>query len=340
MLLKTNLILLFSAFLFLNVNSQNYTYEELKGNFMLELPNGWDLQPQQEASLFVFQHDAKSIIMQFVEGGDDAEELFQSGLNTFKQSGVIDITTNDVKSMLLNGRPARSGICKGFVDLGESGKVPLYGILGSAVLTNGGLYFLSIMNEIDYPTWKEQVNNSFLSIRDVGEEVHKATNIKGISADELTEQVGQAQTWKHNLLTLPLAPGWEEKTKLASFEKEIIGWFDYKPVTSANMMVVAYKGLAMKESSVLDAAKKTVELGMPNAKLINSYQTDLQGKGKATVSVYQGTSVVGGKEVALTAITSTFKAKKCIVNLIGFCGTSLSSKEFEDKMNEVAKSAN
>ena len=339
MFLKINFILLFSVFLFSNVNSQNYTYEDLRGNFMLELPNGWELQPQQEPSLFVFQNGAKSIIIQFVAGGGDEGELFQSGLNTFKQSGVIDVTTTGMKGMRLNNRPALWGLCKGNLDLGKTGKVPLYGLLGSAVLGNGGLYFLSIMNKTDYPTWKEQVKNSFLSIRDVGEEVHEATNIKVVSVEEVTGQVGEAQIWKHDLLTLTLAPGWEEKQVLASFEKEIIGWFDYKPITSASMLVVAYKGLLMKESSVLAAAKKTVELSIPNAKLINSYQKELQGKGKATISVYQGTSVSGGQEIALTAITSTFKAKKCIVNLIGFCGTGLNPKEFENKMNEVTQSA-
>ena len=306
---------------------------------MIDLPNGWDIQPQQEPSLFVFQNGAKSIIIQYVPGSTDEGELFQSGLNTFKQSGVIDVTTTDMKTMLLNNRPALSGLCQGNLDLGKSGKVPLYGLLGSAVLGNGGIYFLSIMNKMDYPTWKEQVKNSFLSIRDEGEEVHKATNIKVVSAVEITGQVGEAQTWKHNLLTLTLAPGWEEKQVLASFEKEIIGWFDYKPITSASMLVVAYKGLLMKESSVLDAAQKTVELSIPNAKLINSYQKELKGKGKATVSVYQGTTVSGGQEVALTAITSTFKAKKCIVNLIGFCGTATNPKELENKMNEVTQSA-
>ena len=339
MLLRINSILLFSVFLFSNVNSQNYTYEDLRGNFILELPNGWDIQPQQEPSLFVFQNGAKSIIIQFVAGSSDEGELFQSGLNTFKQSGVIKVKTTEVKEMLLNNRPALSGLCQGNLDLGKSGKVPLYGILGSAVLGNGGIYFLSIMNKMDYPTWNEQVKNSFLSIRDVGEEAHKATNIKAVSSGEVTGQMGEAQTWKHNLLTLTLAPGWEEKQALASFEKEIIGWFEYKPITSASMLVVAYKGLLMKESSVLDAAKKTVELSIPNAKLINSYQKELQGKGKATVSIYEGTTVSGGQEVALTAITSTFKAKKCIVNLIGFCGTGLNPKEFENRMNEVTQSA-
>jgi hypothetical protein len=338
MLLRINLILFLTAFLFLNVYSQNYTYEDLRGNFVLELPNGWDLQPQQDPDVFVFTHEAKSIIMQFVSGSDDVADLFQTGLNNFKASGVIEVSVSDVKGMTLNNKPARWGTGIGYIDLGASGKIPLYGLLGSIVLSNGGVSFLGIMNEIDYSTWKEQVKNSFLSLRDVGEAAGQPADIRTLSAEEATGTSGEAKTWTHDLLTLTLAPGWEEKQLLASFEREIIGWFDYKPIAGSNMMVVAYKGLTMKESSVLDAAKKTVEAGLPNAKLVNSYQKEL-GKGKATVSVYQGTTVVGGKEIALTGITSTFKAKKCIVNLIGFCSTGSDAGEFENKINEVAASA-
>jgi hypothetical protein len=33
------------------------------------------------------------------------------------------------------------------------------------------------------------------------------------------------------------------------------------------------------------------------------------------------------------------KAKKCIVNFVGFCGTSLNPGEFEKKIIEVAQTA-
>jgi hypothetical protein len=339
MLPKINSILLFSAFIFPNVNSQFFTYEELRGNFMFEVPLGWELQKQQDQNLFIFQKEAKSIIVQFFTGSDDVEELFQSGLNTFRQSGVTDVTASAVKEMSLNNRPARWGICQGVVDLGKSGKVTLYGLLGSSVLENGGLYSLCILNQVDFPLWQEQVEKSFLSMRNPGESVHPATNVREISWSTITGLVGETKAWQHDLLSLTLSAGWEEKQKLASMEREIIGWFEYKPIISSNLMVVAYKGLTMKESAVLDAAKKTVEIAMPNAKLVNSYQKELPGNDKATISVYSGSLVSGGQEVALTAITLTMKAKKCIVNFVGFCGTSSNPGEFEKKIIEVAQTA-
>jgi hypothetical protein len=89
---------------------QFFTYEELRETLCLRYP-GLNYKTTG-SNLFIFQKEAKSIIVQVFTGSDDVEELFQSGLNTFRQSGVTDVTASAVKEMSLNNRPFRWGICQ------------------------------------------------------------------------------------------------------------------------------------------------------------------------------------------------------------------------------------
>jgi hypothetical protein len=74
----------------------------------------------------------------------------------------------------------------------------------------------------------------------------------------------------------------------------------------------------MNESKALKAAKQTVEISIPNVNPTKAYELELDNGKKAPVIVYQGTSVSRGSEVQMAAVTSTLKAGKCYLDLIGF----------------------
>lgn len=83
----------------------------------------------------------------------------------------------DVLGMNLNGNPARIGIYQGHVE--ASGKqVPLFAVMGSAVLKNGSVVFLSFFNAGQRTEWELLLKDTFFSIRNVGDPVVGARNIR------------------------------------------------------------------------------------------------------------------------------------------------------------------
>ena len=54
------------------------TFEDPQGRFAIDLPSGWELDPQTDETVFVFKGDSKSIIIQYF-----AFHYFTSDLNNF-----------------------------------------------------------------------------------------------------------------------------------------------------------------------------------------------------------------------------------------------------------------
>jgi hypothetical protein len=300
--------------LFVDMASAANTYEDLRGRFVIDLPEGWQLQPQTDDRVYVFKRDTDSIILEYVSNTNDPGELLKKALTTLNLSGLKNpAPEGDVKSLTVNGNPARWGVYKSEMDIGNI-KVTLFGLLGCVALKENGVYFMSILNETSKAVLSQPLEKMFQSIRSPGQALTGVSDSKAVSVE--TTAAGPT-TWEHESVTLTLPPGWKEKQRLQSFEKEVIGWFEYEPL-GCSLLAVCYRGFGMNESKAIKAAKQTVEISIPNVNPAKVYELELDSGKKAPVIVYQGTSVSRGSEVQMGAVTSTLKAGKCYLDLIGF----------------------
>jgi hypothetical protein len=290
----------------------------LRGRFVIDLPEGWQLDPQTDTRVYVFKGDDKSIIMEFVANTNDAEALLNKGVGMLRMSGLENpVLEGQLTELTVNGNPARWGAYKSDMKVGKM-TITLYGLLGGVSLGENGVYYLAIINKSDLAAWKEPFEKAFQSIRNVDQVV---TGVSGAKEVAVVSTPGTPTAWEHKLASLTLPPGWTEKQTLKSFEKEVIGWFFYDPLPGASVLAIAYKGFGMNKNKSLKGAVKTVELSMPNSKPVNTYEIKTDGGKKAQILVYQGTSVSQGTEVGMAAIISSVKAGKCHLNLIGFVQT-------------------
>lgn len=303
-----------AVLLFVHVASAANTYEDLRGRFVIDLPRGWELEPQTDDRVYVFKGGDDSIILEYIPNTSDLGTLHKKALTTLNLSGQSNPKPQgDVKSLTVNGNPARWGLYKSELDMGIT-KVTLFSLLGCVSLKEHGMYFLSIFNPDKKAALSPAAEKAFHSIRSPGQARTGARNQK-TAAVETVDAV--PTLWKHEWVSLALPPGWKEKPKLQSFEKEVIGWFEYEPLSSS-LLVVCYRGFGMNNAKALKAAKQTVEMSFPNATPTNTYEIELDSGKKAPVVVYRGTGVHRGTEVPMAAVTSTSRAGKCHLDLIGF----------------------
>lgn len=311
------------------------TYEDLRGRFVIDLPEGFQLEPQQDDRVYVFKKDDKSIIIEFFPSEADAGKLLKKAEGMLRISGLTDIALEgNVTEMTINTNPAQWGVYKHDMDVGSI-KITLYGLVGGVSLGEAGLYYMAIVNKSDLPAWKGTFEKSFQTIRNVGQELTGVSDVKEVIVEAVA---GTPMVWEHDLTTLTLPPGWTEKQLLQSFEKEVIGWFFYDPLPGTSMLAIAYKGLAMNKNKVFKAAKKTVELAIPNSKPTNAYEIKTERGKKAYIVVYMAKAVSRGTEVGLVAITATLKTDKCFLNLIGIA-QSPGAKELEKQIVEIVRKA-
>jgi hypothetical protein len=328
------LVLAIAILIFVNIASAANTYEDLRGRFVIDLPEGWQLQPQTEDTVYVFKRDNDSIILEYVLSTNDPDQLLKKALVTLNLSGLRNASPEgEVKSLTVNGNPARWGVYKSEMNVGSI-KVTLFGLVGSVSLKERGVYFLSIMNQNKKAVLDEPLKKAFQSIRNPGQAVTGVSDVKAVSAKT---GAGSPTPWEHESVKIILPPGWKEKPKLQSFEKEVIGWFEYEPL-GGTMLAVCYRGFGMDTSKALKAAKQTVEASIPNANPTKAYELKLDNGQKTPVIVYQGTSVSRGTEVRMGAVTATVETKKCYLDLIGFVHAT-GTDELERNIVEIIRSA-
>jgi hypothetical protein len=182
----------------------------------------------------------------------------------------------------------------------------------------------------------EPLEKAFQSIRNVGQDVTGVSDEKTVTAAVVTSD--EPTTFEHELLSLTLPPGWKQNELGRNFEKEVAGWFMSDQIMAGNLLAMCYTGMLMNESKVSKAAKITVESSMPDARSTNEYEQELGGRRKAQIVVYKGSGVARGQEVAMAAVTATFKTSKCWVCLLGISAAS-SAPQLEEQVVEVARSA-
>ncbi len=323
------------SFIGFEYTAASNSYEDLRGRFVVDLPEGWQLQPQEDDRVYVFKKSDDSIIIEFLPNTHDPQKLLQKAVTALNLSGLENpALEGDLKRLAVNGNPALLGLYKGEVAVGKT-TVTLLSLLGCVSLGGDGVYFMSIFSPGRRGQLSEPLEKAFASIRTPGQAPTGAREAEIVPAE--TQAAGPT-VWEHECVSLTLPAGWKEKPKLQNFEKEIIGWFEYDRL-GCNLLAVCYRGLGMNESKALKAAKQTVEMSIPNVNPAKVYELELGNGKKAPVIVYVGSSVSRGAEVQMAAVTSTFKAGKCYLDLIGFVQSN-GLAELERDIVAMTRSAN
>lgn len=116
------------------------TFEDPMGRFVIDLPEGWKLEPQ---TVYVFKGtlNSNSIIMEYLENSKSAASAFNSGINSLKGAGLPNASAvREVTDLSINANPARWGVYSDELTYG-SAKVLLYGLLGAVSLEKRGRLF-------------------------------------------------------------------------------------------------------------------------------------------------------------------------------------------------------
>jgi len=157
-------------------NAQN-SFEELSGKFLIDLPGGYELAPQKFPILYQFSGPAGQIMMLFEEDGADLAESYQSALSNLDGTVKDPKPVAPVVTMTLNGSRAKWGVYKGTVE--RDGKaVPIYAYVGSMLIDDGSVFFLSFLSEENQPKWGDKITNAFHSLRNLDSPLTGARDVQ------------------------------------------------------------------------------------------------------------------------------------------------------------------
>ena len=153
------------------------SFEELSGKFTIDLPDGYKQKPQKFPTLFQFSVPSGQIIMLLEEDGTDLAESYASALSNLDGSMATPAPMAPVVTMTLNGSPAKWGIYKGTAE--SDGKtVPLYAYVGSMLIDDGSIIFLSFLSEEKQSKWGNTITKAFHSLRNVDSPQTGARDVK------------------------------------------------------------------------------------------------------------------------------------------------------------------
>jgi hypothetical protein len=300
-------------------------FEDPKGRFSIDLPEGWQLAPQTEDTVFVFQGEGSSVIVQYLPTIGEAEALFANGMTMLKDSGLPNASpAEEIRDLEVNGNEARLGFFSDEVAYGGV-TVQLYGLLGSVALNEGGLYLLSILNDTTRETIRAKAERAFHSIRNPGQEVTGVREVAVTEADAFSTRkpAGTPGVFEHELLTLTLPPGWASSAVPPGSEKEIIGWLTSERIPGATVMVGCYRGFGQSQGQKMLEDKKKIRTK--------------QGK-KALVELWQGVVDSGGQAVLMQSPMGIVKTKHCWAMMMGFVADSFGA-QLKDDFTEILGSA-
>jgi len=342
--MKTTTLFLLTFLLCFPLAAQR-TYEDLRGRFAIDLPDGYTLSPQTNENVFEFKGDGMPMIVAFVEGDDDPASLFSQGMISVNSSLTGTEKVGDVLDANLNGNPARLGTYKGGVKGNEN--IILYALLGGVGLGSDGVYYFTFFNEADYNSEaKDPIVSSYHTIRRPGQELSGVSQSEVYAGDVMMNaSAGEGNTitsdpfrFEYSSMHLDFPAGWSQQELGRGVPKEMIGWFNYKKESSGNLQVYSYEGLIWSPKTVGDVADGVLLAAMPDAQLVASSKEKLESGNKAEIKEYKGTSVVDGKEIALGGLTIVLKSGKH--NLFFLAFSSLESmSSYRQKVLEVAASA-
>lgn len=311
---------------------------EVEDRFVIELPDGWEQQPQASPYAYQFSKESASLIIGYYPFADTKNEIWKTAMDAVPDDLGEVSPEGSLSELLVNNHQARWGVYSGENEY-QGIKVKLYFLVGAIALDEeSSLTFLSVLSHDKKEKWEKAVEKSFYSIRLPGEAMTGAKKEGTISAEALASSNAPSTSetpFRHELLSLTLPAGWENKTIPDNFEEEVIGWFD--DGQSGTVMALCLTGFFSGEDSSIDQAKSTAEAGLPNVKQVKNDKVDL-GNGKSgTLQKFNGSSVYEGTEIHLSMVTLTFKTEECWLNLIGT--TSKQGEGMTQKILQLAQSA-
>jgi hypothetical protein len=319
----------------------SHTYKEPNGRFDIDVPDNWELHPQEEETVYTFgEGENIGFVMQYVPGKTDRETLFSMGVNMFKSSIPEAKPEGDVIDQEVNGHPARWGVYEGEVEA-MGMKITLLGLIGGLVLDEGGIVFFASTSPSSRDKMESLIKEAFHSIRTSGASVTGASTGSTMESTEIqtghTIPEGDKTTFTHDLATFQLPPGWEAQEMGANIEKEAVGIFSCERLMGATMIVTGHKGFGMNMGKVITAVETTVEASMPNCNVIERDEdVELPNGKKATMLIYKGKLVREGQEIPMGAISATAKGKKSYVSLITFVAES-ETQAVKQEMLEIIR---
>ena len=151
-------------------------FDDLSGRFTIDLPDSYELAPQQFETFYMFGGDGGQIIGFFEDGSFDLDAAYNSAKENFNDL-LTDVKTLEFVTLETNGKPAKMGVYRGMAE-SDGQKAVIYTVVISAILDNGSLYFTCIMSEGAYGKWGDAVKKSFKSIREVGTPATGVRNVK------------------------------------------------------------------------------------------------------------------------------------------------------------------
>ena len=318
--LQTSAVL--ATILFLSLGAQALAFEDSKGRFVIDLPKGWKLDPQTDEKVYVFKGDDMSIIIEYHPSLGDPGALFTQGLNSLKAAGLPNASpAEETRDMTVNGNKARQGLYQDEVAYGSL-KVKLYGLIGGVALTQGGISFLSILNDSSLKKMRSRLEASLQSVRTAGQAKTGAREVTTASAAPAAAAApaGGPTSFEHRYLTLSVPAGWRTEPLQPNFEKEIIAWLKSDTIPGASIMVSCYRGMGLNHRKVRIGGLKTIASVYPQGQKQLKKETKVrteQGK-KAVVEVWQGLS----GSTLMQSPLGIMKTRDCWVMMIGYVADS------------------
>ena len=154
-------------------------YEDLDGQFMIDLPQGYQLATKVEKMFYSFKGDGPDVLLFFEKKQKDLSQAGEMLTSTIKDQ-LKNAKPGPRSDAAVNGHPATFVIYTStmVVPVGNpvitNVTVELFAMNGSVRLKKGALSFASIYSGEQKKQFEETLQKSFQSIREVGAAIQPA----------------------------------------------------------------------------------------------------------------------------------------------------------------------
>ena len=309
-------------------------YEDTNGRYAIDFPAGWASQDLGSGAIQFKGAGYESIQIGFVEGLTERGALCQVAQNAIGQSLAGLAPDGEIVDLEVNGNPARWGAYKGTVQAGGKA-VPLFALSGCVVLpqTNGGLFFMSILNHDSRNKLGAAIQKSFESIRPVDATVTGAKNRQVVTVTAASASpppapatgapaatAGPTTPFTHELVSLALPAGWTVSPKPNNPDPDLIATFNSQAL-GANV-VLAGGAKYGNVDQIMQKTKNTVMVAIPNAQPSGDpFEVAAQSGEKIRVQLYTGSLVINGKDIPMGALIAATKNNQRGLSFMVFFGT-------------------
>ena len=167
-------------------------YEDLDGQFMIDLPQGHQLASKVEKLFYSFKGEGPDIMLLFEKKQKNVDEAGAMLISTIKDQ-LKDARPGPRSDAQVNGHPATLVVYTSTMQIPVGNPVitnitvELFAMQGSVRLKKGTLSFASIYSTEQKKQYEDTLRQSFQSIREVGAAVQPAPALK---KDEKKDEAG------------------------------------------------------------------------------------------------------------------------------------------------------